>query len=67
MSLKISVPKNFANFTGKRLRWNFFLIKVKSRALKFYLKKTPAQVFSYEIFEIFKNTFFYSAPGVAAF
>ena len=26
------------------------------------IKETPAQVFSYEIYEIFKNTFFYRTP-----
>ena len=26
---KIGVPKNFANFTGKRLCWSLFLIKFK--------------------------------------
>ena len=30
------------------------------------LLKTPTQVFSCEIFEIFKNTFFYRTPPVAA-
>ena len=33
----------------------------------FFLLKTPTQVFSYEICEIFKNTFFYRIPPVAAF
>ena len=31
-----------------------------------FSKKTPAQVFSSEICEIFKNTFFYRTPLVAA-
>ena len=37
---------NFAIFTEKHLCWSFFLIK------------TPTQVFSYEYFEILKNTYF---------
>ena len=44
MFFKIGVFKNFANFTGKQLCWDLFLIKL--------------QVFSCEIFENFKNTFF---------
>ena len=47
--------KSLANFTGKHLYWSLFLLK------------TPTQVFSYEICEIFKNTFFYRIPPVAAF
>ena len=43
--LKISVLKNFANFTGKHLCWSLFLIK--------------RQLFSCEICEIFKNIFFF--------
>ena len=38
-----------------------------SSALQLYLKKAPTQVFLCEICEIFKNTFFYSTPRVAAF
>ena len=44
MFFKIGVSKNFANFTGKQLCWNLFLIKL--------------QVFSCEISENFKNNFF---------
>ena len=36
------------------------------KCLQLYLKETPAQVFSCEIDEIFKNTFLYGAPLVAA-
>ena len=42
-----SVLKNFANSTGKHLCWSLFLIKL-----------TPTQVFSCEICEFFKNTYF---------
>ena len=31
-----------------------------------YLKTTPTQVFSTEVCEIFKSTFFYKTPPVAA-
>ena len=53
MFFKIGVLKNFVNFTGKHLCWSLFLIK-------------SAKVFSYEIYKIFKNTFFDRAPPVAA-
>ena len=42
--------KKFANFKGKHLCWSLFLIKLQ--------KETPTQIFCYEIFEIFKNTYF---------
>ena len=45
MFFKIGVLENFANFTGKHL-----LIK--------FATKTLTQVFSYEICEILKNSFF---------
>ena len=67
MFLKLDVLKNFANFTGKQLRWNFFMTKLKALSPATLLKKTPTQVFSCKICEIFKNTFFYSTPRVAAF
>ena len=44
---KKGVLRNFAKFTGKHLE-----------ACKFIKKETPAQVFSCQFFEIFKNTFF---------
>ena len=36
------------------------------KCLQLYLKETPAQAFSCEIDEFFKNTFLYGAPLVAA-
>ena len=39
------------NFTGKRLCWNLFLIKLKE-------SKTPKLMFSREISQIFQNTFY---------
>ena len=62
MFFKISVPKNSANFTGKHLCWSLFLTKFFTH----FIKNTLAQVFSCEICEIFKNTFFYRTPLVAA-
>ena len=64
---KQSFANVLQNFIRKQLRWNFFLIKLKSLSLATLWKKTPTQVFSCEISEVFKNTFFYSIPRVAAF
>ena len=55
MFFKIGVLKNFTNFTGKHLSWS----------LKAW-KETLAQVFSCEICESFKNTFFYRTPPLVA-
>ena len=46
---KLGVLQNFANFTGKYLCWNYFLINLQ--VFK------PKKVFSYKICEIFKNVF----------
>ena len=48
-SVKKGAFKNFANFTENHLYWSLF--SIKQQALR-------TQVFSYEICEIFKNTFF---------
>ena len=53
MFFKIGVLKNLANFTGKHLRWSLLLTKF----LKNFIKDTPTQVFSCEIYKNFKNTF----------
>ena len=45
----------------------FLKINLKAVRHATLLKKTPTQVFSSEICEIFKGTFFYSTPRVAAF
>ena len=51
-SVKTSVLKNFADFTGKQLGWSL-LIKLK--ASNFIKKKTPTQIFFFEICKNFKN------------
>ena len=64
MFFKIVVLKSFRNFTWKHLCWSLFLIK-----LQFWgpaTLETPTQVFSCEISEVFKNTFIYKTPLVAA-
>ena len=60
MSLIIDVLENFANFTGKHQCLESLFNKVAD------LKETPTQVFSSEICEIFKDTFLYRTPPVAA-
>ena len=51
--------KHFTKFTGKYLCQVSFLVKLQK-------KDTLAQVFSFEFYEIFKNTYFYRTPLVAA-
>ena len=53
MFFKIGALKNFANFTGKHLRWSLFLVKFLTN----FIKGTPTQVFSCEIWKNYKNTF----------
>ena len=55
------VLRNFAKFTGNNLCQSLFFNKVAD--LK---KETLAQVFSCEFCEIFKDTFFWRTPPVAA-
>ena len=55
MFFRISVLKNFGNFIGKHQRWSIVSIKLQAWTL---LKRDSTQVFSCEICDIFKNTFF---------
>ena len=64
--LKKSVLKNFANFTEKNLCWILFLIMQQAFRSPTLLKETPTQLFSCKICDIFKNTFSYREPLVAA-
>ena len=66
MFFRIGVLKNFAIFTGKRLYCSCFVIKLQAFRSRTLLKETPRQVFSYEYCEVFKNSFFYRTPLVAA-
>ena len=52
------VLKNFANFTGKHLCWSLFFTRLQVFRTATLLKKAPTQLFSYEIWEILKNTCF---------
>ena len=53
MFFKLGALKNCANFTGKHLCWSLFLIKFLTN----FIKDTPTQVFSCEIWKIFQNSF----------
>ena len=73
VALRCSLKKvlkfwNFAKFTGKHLCQGLFLNKVASLRLAALLKKreTLAQMFFCEFCKIFKNTFSYRIPPVAA-
>ena len=48
----------FFKIGGKHVFWSLFLIKLQPEDLQIYYKKTSTQVFSCEIFEISKCTFF---------
>ena len=54
-SMKKGVLRNFTKFTGKHLCRTLFF---KPKACNFIKKETPAQMFSCEFCEIFRNTFF---------
>ena len=57
MFFKIGVLKYFESFTEKYMCWSLFLINLHGCRPAVLLKETPTQLFSYEICEIFKNTF----------
>ena len=57
-SLKKSILKNFANFTGKHMSWRLFLIRLQAWGLKLYWKETATQMLSCKICEILKNIYF---------
>ena len=65
---KKGVPRNFAEFTGKRVCQSLFFNKVaglRPQACNFIEKETLALVFSCEFHEISKNTFLHRLPLVA--
>ena len=66
MLLKIGVLRSFTNFAGKDLYWSLFLKSLQGKDLQLYLKKSPTQVFSCEVGEMFKNMFFKRTPPVTA-
>ena len=62
---KIGVLQVYANSTGKLQCWRHFSRKLQP--WKLYLQEISTQVFSCEIWKIFKNTIFYRTFSVAAF
>ena len=58
--------KNFANFTGKHLFWSLFLKKLQGWGPATLSKGDSNTGISVEVFEIFKDIFFYKTPPVAA-
>ena len=57
-STKKAVFKDFAIFTGKRLCWTLFLIKLKALRPAALSKGTPTQAFFCEYWDILQNTYF---------
>ena len=69
MFFKIGVLQNLANFTNKILYpvlESLFNNVAGLKRSETFIKETPAHVFSHEIDEIFKNTFYYRTTLVAA-
>ena len=50
--------KSYAEFTRKHPCWSFFSIKMQDEDTWNFIKKTPTQILSCEICEIFENTYF---------
>ena len=67
MFFKIGVLKTSAIFTGKTPDLESLFSKVAGLKACNFVKDNPTQVFSCEYCKIFKNTFFYKTPSVAAF
>ena len=63
---KKGVIRNFATFTGKHLCQSLFFNKVAGAVCNFITKEAPAQMFSCEFWEIFKNNFLHGTLLVAA-
>ena len=53
------------NSQENNLRQSLFFNKLQAESCNFIEKETMAQVFFYEFFEIFKNSFLYRIPKVA--
>ena len=65
-SIKKGVLRNFSKFTGKHLCQSLFFNKVAGLRPVSLLKKTLAQAFFCEFCKIFKDTFRYRIPLMAA-
>ena len=60
-SVRKSLFRNLAKFTGKHLSQSFFFVRLQD--CNFVKKDTLAQVFSWEFYEILKNTFLQNSSG----
>ena len=56
------IRKKKVFFTGKHLCWSLFLMKLQSKGQQLYYKDTPTQMFSCEICETLKKTYFEQHP-----
>ena len=65
-SVKNVFLKISQNSQKKNLRQNLFFNKVAGATCNFIKKEALSQVFSCEFCEIFKNSFFYRTPPLAA-
>ena len=66
MFFKTSIINIFSNFIGKHLCWSLILKNFQAEGLQLHEKKSPTQFFSWEVCEIFRNTFSYTSPPVTA-
>ena len=66
MFCKEAVLRDFPKFTGKHLCQSLLITKVGGQSWQLYLKRTLAQVFPVNFAKIWKNTFSYRTPLVAA-
>ena len=66
MFCKKGVLRNFANFTGKHLYQSLIFVKLAGLRPVTISKMRLAQAFSFQLCEIFKNTYLYRTPPVAA-
>ena len=64
---KKGVLKTFANFTENHLCWSLFLIKLQDLRTVTLLKRDSNTGVSYEICELFKNTYFEKHLRTTAF
>ena len=66
VACKKAVLVNFAKLTGKHLRGNLFSIKLHATGLQLFKEGALTQMLFYKFRRTFKNTFFNTAPLVAA-
>ena len=63
MFFKIGVLKNFANFTGKHLRWSLFLIKLEAQTCNFIKKRLQNRCFPVKFAKFCKHLFLQKISG----